>query len=195
MRSDLHRPNPEGDPAEDERKALDQNALPEMALDASSATPVVEPEPPDADPLALSWVTDKVALGHRFSVGGNRLRITKWSALTDADRAFIREHRAAIKLLVRTGRIPDVDARPVTPAAPVAPAPPPIDLDAVGIETYERPNGSIGYTHSLGDDYAEDVMSGAIPLEVALRNERRTAQNRAGFFGTSAITVYTLVRK
>ncbi len=163
-------------------RLTDEPEDPNSSLEASSPAAVVDSSQPTIDPVVLDLVNAMQLRGIRFKLphGRNRLRIEPWSKVTDADRIGLRDHRDAIKSLMRSGLMPDVYERPERQVAvPVPPPPPPpIDLDAVGITLEELPDGRQVYTHALGDDYADQVMSGAIPLATAIEHERRVAQQR-----------------
>jgi len=55
------------------------------------------------------------------------------------------------------------------------------DIKDTGITWIKGPDGRQIATHPDGDEYAAQVLSGEIPLEVARENERRSRRERRQF--------------
>lgn len=86
------------------------------------------------------WLTQKRQAGVRFALAGkNKLTAQPWSALSDADRVFLREHRETIKSLVRAGLPPLPVAPPVQP--PPQPEPSGMTTSVISVDEGE-PSGS-----------------------------------------------------
>jgi hypothetical protein len=92
---------------------------PDLDRIANRTGPVERPLEPTLD----AWISILRARGITFTLTHNRLRVSPWRKLSTDDQATLRQHREAIKQLVRAGSpvaasvdksidpAPDLDAR------------------------------------------------------------------------------------
>jgi hypothetical protein len=138
-----------------------------------ATTPVGRPPAGGSLPPGPSPVTDHSAFvasltprGIGLALRRNRLLVRPASAhrrLTDAELAYVREHRASLKKFLIDGQpqaAPPVASNVAPPTA--KPQVTPDDYDALGLFVVR---GVV--THGLGDDYAQRILRGDITREHA----------------------------
>jgi hypothetical protein len=127
-------------------------------------------------------LADLRARGVTFVLDGERLKIRPWRELTADEVVTVQANRPALKQLIRDEATNETEATEATPA----PQPETVDvvqehsqavtaMKTLGPEHWEsvgvfRINGIP--SHRLGDAHAAAILSGAIPLQTALEEER-----------------------
>jgi hypothetical protein len=84
-----------------------------------------------------------------------------WTRLSEDERAAVRALRYELKELV--------SCPPSPPKRSEAPVPPSPSLDHGALGLYRKNNT---WTHTLGDEHAARILSGEIPRDKALADER-----------------------